>query len=57
MQSGFLSLSISASSNLSFIAATQDEFMACEIENCCKKSDCCKKYKKKGKHCKKCPKL
>ena len=24
---------------------------------CCKKSDCCEKYKKrKGKHCKKCPK-
>lgn len=26
--------------------------------NCsCKKRTCCKKYKKKGVHCKKCPKL
>lgn len=25
---------------------------------CCgKKSKCCKNYKKKGKHCKKCPKI
>lgn len=24
---------------------------------CCGKKDCCKKYKKKGNHCKKCPKL
>jgi hypothetical protein len=25
---------------------------------CCgKKKNCCKSYKKKGKHCKKCPKL
>ncbi|MBB6461666.1 hypothetical protein [Flammeovirga kamogawensis] len=23
----------------------------------CKKKDCCKKYKRKGKHCKKCPKI
>lgn len=28
----------------------------CEI-NACKKKDCCKKYKKKGVHCKKCPKI
>lgn len=25
--------------------------------SCDKKKDCCKKYKKKGVHCKKCPKL
>lgn len=25
--------------------------------SCSKKKDCCKKYKKKGVHCKKCPKL
>ena len=24
---------------------------------CCKKDKCCKKYKKKGKSCKKCPRL
>lgn len=24
---------------------------------CAKKKECCKKYKKKGVHCKKCPKL
>lgn len=24
---------------------------------CAKKKNCCKKYKKKGVHCKKCPKL
>lgn len=24
---------------------------------CSKKKECCKKYKKKGVHCKKCPKL
>lgn len=23
----------------------------------CKKKNCCKKYKRKGKHCKKCPKI
>lgn len=25
--------------------------------SCSKKKECCKKYKKKGVHCKKCPKL
>ncbi|MCB9075084.1 MAG: hypothetical protein H6552_06070 [Chitinophagales bacterium] len=25
-------------------------------QSCCKKSNCCEKYKRKGKHCKKCPK-
>lgn len=29
----------------------------CDNCSCSKKSDCCKKYKKKGVHCKKCPKL
>ncbi len=29
--------------------------MVCTDECCFKK--CCKKYKKKGRHCKKCPKL
>ena len=26
------------------------------MQACCKKSKCCEKYKRKGKHCKKCPK-
>lgn len=29
----------------------------CNFEGCQKKKSCCKKYKKKGEHCKKCPKL
>lgn len=32
-------------------------FSSCEGCNCGKKKECCKKYKKKGVHCKKCPKL
>ncbi len=28
-----------------------------EFSCCGKKKSCCKSYKKKGKHCKKCPKL
>lgn len=34
-------------------------FAKCEVtfECCGKKKNCCKSYKKKGKHCKKCPKL
>lgn len=31
--------------------------MTCTNCSCGKKKDCCKKYKKKGVHCKKCPKL
>ena len=31
--------------------------LPCENCSCGKKKDCCKKYKKKGIHCKKCPKL
>lgn len=31
--------------------------LSCENCSCDKKKDCCKKYKKKGVHCKKCPKL
>lgn len=31
--------------------------MSCQNCSCDKKKDCCKKYKKKGVHCKKCPKL
>ncbi len=30
---------------------------SCENCSCASKKDCCKKYKKKGIHCKKCPKL
>ncbi|MBP5984509.1 MAG: hypothetical protein KA734_12340 [Fluviicola sp.] len=30
---------------------------ACHACQCSKKKDCCKKYKKKGVHCKKCPKI
>ncbi len=30
---------------------------SCEGCSCGKKKDCCKKYKKKGVHCKKCPKI
>jgi hypothetical protein len=29
----------------------------CEGCDCGKKKECCKKYKKKGVHCKKCPKV
>lgn len=29
----------------------------CSNCSCSKKKECCKKYKKKGVHCKKCPKL
>ncbi len=31
-------------------------FISCENCSCDKKKECCKKYKKKGVHCKKCPK-
>ena len=31
--------------------------ISCEDCACSKKKDCCKKYKKKGVHCKKCPKI
>lgn len=30
---------------------------SCANCSCDRKKDCCKKYKKKGVHCKKCPKL
>lgn len=34
------------------------EVFNCGINcTCSKKKNCCKKYKKKGVHCKKCPKL
>jgi hypothetical protein len=33
------------------------EAFTCQGCACSKKKDCCKKYKKKGVHCKKCPKL
>lgn len=32
------------------------EGVTCSNCSCSKKKDCCKKYKKKGVHCKKCPK-
>lgn len=32
-------------------------FAPCDGCNCGKKKECCKKYKKKGIHCKKCPKV
>jgi hypothetical protein len=33
-------------------------FTPCSMDcACANKKDCCKKYKKKGVHCKKCPKL
>ncbi len=35
----------------------KSKFSSCENCSCEKKKDCCKKYKKKGVHCKKCPKL
>jgi hypothetical protein len=35
----------------------KNKFAGCENCSCEKKKDCCKKYKKKGVHCKKCPKL
>ena len=31
--------------------------VTCNNCSCGKKKDCCKKYKRKGIHCKKCPKL
>ncbi|MFN5981989.1 MAG: hypothetical protein ACK479_00885 [Fluviicola sp.] len=31
--------------------------LTCLNCSCSKKKECCKKYKKKGYHCKKCPKL
>lgn len=31
--------------------------LTCNNCSCGKKKDCCKKYKRKGVHCKKCPKL
>jgi hypothetical protein len=31
--------------------------VTCNNCSCGKKKDCCKKYKRKGVHCKKCPKL
>lgn len=31
--------------------------IGCHTCDCSKKSKCCKKYKKKGIHCKKCPKI
>lgn len=31
--------------------------LACSNCSCESKKKCCKKYKKKGMHCKKCPKL
>ncbi len=32
-------------------------FISCGSCSLDKKKECCKKYKKKGKHCKQCPKL
>lgn len=40
-----------------FILSKNKAFVVCEMCSCDKKKDCCKKYKKKGVHCKKCPKL
>ncbi|WP_157698889.1 hypothetical protein [Bernardetia litoralis] len=34
-----------------------EEESFCQSFSCCKKDKCCKKYKKKGTHCKKCPKI
>ncbi len=31
--------------------------LPCENCSCEQKKECCKKYKKKGNHCKKCPKI
>lgn len=31
--------------------------ISCLNCSCDKKKECCKKYKRKGHHCKKCPKL
>lgn len=41
------------------IIENKNEIFALTCNNCScdKKKDCCKKYKKKGVHCKKCPKL
>ncbi len=37
---------------------SQIEIFGCGFNcDCSKKKECCKKYKKKGVHCKKCPKL
>ncbi len=35
----------------------KNEAVACNNCSCERKKECCKKYKKKGDHCKKCPKL
>ncbi len=50
--------SIIGSETNSFLAnlTSQDESF-CQSFNCCKKDKCCKRYKKKGTHCKKCPKI
>ena len=34
-----------------------DFVFTCDTCSCDKKSKCCKKFKKKGVHCKKCPKI
>jgi len=35
----------------------KDFVLVCDTCSCDKKNKCCKKFKKKGVHCKKCPKI
>ncbi len=49
-----LFVSTTSSKLLEMLALPSEEFTE---EVTCKKKNCCKKYKRKGKHCKKCPKI
>lgn len=48
---------IGAETNSFAISINNEDESFCQSFACCKKSKCCKKYKKKGDHCKKCPKI
>lgn len=52
----FPSINGSESNSFSTNLNNEDESF-CQSFSCCKKDKCCKKYKKKGSHCKKCPKI
>ncbi|MBD0401183.1 hypothetical protein [Flammeovirga sp. EKP202] len=47
-------LSTTSKQLLDMLSVEGDELSS---EITCKKKNCCKKYKRKGKHCKKCPKI
>lgn len=49
--------SIGSQTNSFLDNSNNEEESFCQSSSCCKKDKCCKKYKKKGTHCKKCPKI